>query len=121
MSDISLYIVILSSLAIGFFLGRYKKNQSSSRNDDVGKDYFEGLNYLLNEQPDKAIDTFIQSLEVNGDTLETHLALGKLLRKRGEVDRAIRIHQNLLARYELSDQQRQQAPYELAIDCGKSG
>ncbi|MGS2716937.1 lipopolysaccharide assembly protein LapB [Eionea flava] len=121
MSEGAVYVVILASLAVGFFLGRHKKTELIARKDDRNKGYFEGLNYLLNEQPDKAIDTFIQSLEVSSDTLETHLALGKLLRKRGEVDRAVRIHQNLLARPELNRQQMQQAQYELAIDFVKSG
>ena len=70
-------------------------------------EYIKGLNYLLNEQQDKAIDVFIRMLEVNSDTVETHLALGNLFRKRGEVDRAIRIHQNLIA----SDSTKQRAAY----------
>ena len=65
---------------------------------DFNTEYFQGLNFLLNEQPDKAIEVFIRMLEVDSDTVETHLALGNLFRRRGEVDRAIRIHQNLIAR-----------------------
>ena len=65
-----------------------------------------GLNFLLNEQPDRALDVFIKMLEVDSDTVETHLALGSLFRRRGEVDRAIRIHQNLIARPHLNKQQR---------------
>jgi len=84
-------------------------------------DYFKGLNYLLNEQPDKAIDVFIRMLEVNQDTFETHLALGNLFRKRGEVDRAIRIHQNLVARPSLSSDQRTDAVLELGQDYTKAG
>ena len=72
-------------------------------------EYYKGLNFLLNEQPDKAIDVFINLLEVDSETVETHLALGSLFRKRGEVDRAIRIHQNLVARETLSPEQRSQA------------
>jgi lipopolysaccharide biosynthesis regulator YciM len=121
MSDGLLYIVILFTLAVGFLLGRHRKEDKLPDIDSLDKNYFEGLNYLLNEQPDKAIDTFIQALEVNSDTLETHLALGRLLRKRGEVDRAVRIHQNLLAHPSLNSQQMQQAQYELAIDYVKSG
>ncbi|TVO75921.1 lipopolysaccharide assembly protein LapB [Sedimenticola selenatireducens] len=83
--------------------------------------YFSGLNYLLNEQPDKAIDVFIKMLEVDSDTVETHLALGNLFRRRGEVDRAIRIHQNLIARPTLNREQRAQALLELGQDYMKAG
>ena len=72
-----------------------KNKQSSS---SIYPEYFKGLNFVLNEQPDKAIEVFIRMLEVDSETVETHLALGNLFRRRGEVDRAIRIHQNLIAR-----------------------
>jgi lipopolysaccharide biosynthesis regulator YciM len=83
--------------------------------------YFKGLNYLLNEQPDKAIDVFIQMLEVDSDTVETHLALGNLFRRRGEVERAIRIHQNLIARPTLNRDHRGQALLELGKDYLRAG
>lgn len=83
--------------------------------------YLKGLNYLLNEQPDKAIDVFIQLLEVDSDTIETHLALGSLFRRRGEVDRAIRIHQNLIARPSLTKEQRSEALFELGQDYLRAG
>lgn len=83
--------------------------------------FFRGLNYLLNEQPDKAIDVFIKLAEVDGETAETHLALGSLFRRRGEVDRAIRIHQNLVARPNLSKEQRGFALYELGEDYMRAG
>jgi len=88
---------------------------------DLNQAYFQGFNYLLNEQPDKAIDVFIRVLEVDSDTVETHLALGNLFRRRGEVDRAIRIHQNIMARPTLQPDQRYQALYELAQDYQRSG
>lgn len=84
-------------------------------------DYFKGLNFLLNEQPDKAIDVFIQMLEVDSDTVETHLALGNLFRRRGEVDRAIRVHQNLIARPTLKPEHRSQALLELGQDYMRAG
>ncbi len=84
-------------------------------------DYFKGLNFLLNEQPDKAIDVFIQMLEVDSETVETHLALGNLFRRRGEVDRAIRIHQNLIARPTLQPEHRAQALLELGQDYLRAG
>jgi lipopolysaccharide biosynthesis regulator YciM len=83
--------------------------------------FFRGLNYLLNEQPDKAIDVFLKLAEVDGETAETHLALGALFRRRGEVDRAIRIHQNLVARETLSTAQRGYALYELGRDYMLAG
>ncbi len=92
--------------------------QGSQLNDPT---YFRGLNYLLNEQPDKAIDVFVQMLEVDSDTVETHLALGNLFRRRGEVDRAIRIHQNLIARPTLSREHRAQALLELGQDYLRAG
>lgn len=88
---------------------------------EIAPVYFKGLNYLLNEQPDKAIDLFIKMLEVDSDTVETHLALGNLFRRRGEVERAIRIHQNLIARPNLSREQRAQALLELGQDYMRAG
>ncbi len=83
--------------------------------------YFRGLNYLLNEQPDKAIEVFLRIAEVDKNTVETHLALGNLFRRRGEVDRAIRFHQNLISRTGLSPKQRTQALLELGEDYMRAG
>ncbi len=88
---------------------------------ETGPVYFRGLNHLLNEEPDKAIDAFVEMLEVDSDTVETHLALGNLFRRRGEVERAIRIHQNLIARPALSREQRAQALLELGQDYMRAG
>lgn len=85
------------------------------------KDYLVGLNFLLEEQPDKAVDIFIKMLEVDSDTVETHLALGSLFRRRGEVDRAIRIHQNLIARPNLDKHQRMHALLALGQDYMRAG
>jgi lipopolysaccharide biosynthesis regulator YciM len=87
----------------------------------LSPDYFKGINYLLNEQPDKAIEVFIKMLEVDTETVETHFALGNLFRRRGEVDRAIRIHQNLVARANLTHEERTLAVLELGIDYMRSG
>jgi lipopolysaccharide biosynthesis regulator YciM len=86
-----------------------------------GPEYLRGLDYLLNEQPDKAIDVFVRLLEVTADTFETHLALGNLFRKRGEVDRAIRVHRNLVVRDSLSGEQRSDAVLELGRDYQCAG
>lgn len=88
---------------------------------EFSADYFKGLNLLLNEQPDKAIDVFVKMLQVDNDTVETHLALGNLFRSRGEGDRAIRIHQNLIARPTLNKTQRALALFELAQDYMRAG
>lgn len=93
----------------------------SGRKNLFPKDYFIGLNYLLNEEPDKAVDVFIKLLEVDSDTVETHLALGSLFRRRGEVDRAIRIHQNLIARPQLDREQRTYALFALGQDYLSAG
>lgn len=95
-----------------------KENQASNQ---LSREYVVGLNYLLNEQPDKAVDIFIRLLEVDSDTVETHLALGSLFRRRGEVDRAIRIHQNLIARPQLSVIQRKEALMALGQDYMSAG
>ncbi|MBN9230130.1 MAG: lipopolysaccharide assembly protein LapB [Legionella sp. 40-6] len=87
----------------------------------LSREYVVGLNYLLNEQPDKAVDIFIKLLEVDSDTVETHLALGSLFRRRGEVDRAIRIHQNLIARPQLSMLQRKESLMALGQDYMSAG
>ncbi len=83
--------------------------------------YFQGLNFLLNEQPDKAIEIFVKMLDINPETAETHLALGNLFRRQGEVERAIRIHQNLIARPNLDREQRAHALLELGQDYNKAG
>ena len=87
----------------------------------IPPEYLAGLNYVLNEEQDKAIDLFIKLLEVDNQTVETHLALGNLFRRRGEVDRAIRIHQNLIARPKLGAEHRALALLELGTDYMRSG
>ncbi|NVK21678.1 MAG: lipopolysaccharide assembly protein LapB [Kangiellaceae bacterium] len=107
----------------GYRLGR-KQPKNKNKKAPVGSlssDYIKGLNYLLNEQPDKAVDTFIDLLKVDTDTVETHLALGNLFRKRGEVDRAIRLHQNLIARPQLSAEDRNTSLYQLGLDYNAVG
>jgi len=108
----------------GWFIGRREglgKNKASSSGSGMSPDYFKGLNYLLNDRPDKAIEVFIKVLEVESETVETHLALGNLFRRRGEVDRAIRIHQNIVARPTLDNEQRSRALLELGLDYMRSG
>ncbi len=117
-----LWLLLPIAAAAGWFSARSSKGKAGRCADSIlGPEYIKGLNYLLNEQQDKAIDVFIRMLEVNSDTVETHLALGNLFRKRGEVDRAIRIHQNLAARPGLQDEQRMDALLELGQDYMKAG
>jgi lipopolysaccharide biosynthesis regulator YciM len=117
-----LWLLLPVAAASGWVAGRRNHGKTGSCSDSIlGPEYITGLNYLLNEQQDKAIDVFIRMLEVNSDTVETHLALGNLFRKRGEVDRAIRIHQNLIARSNLSTEQRNEAVLELGEDYMKAG
>ena len=83
--------------------------------------YFRGLNFLLNEQPDKAIESFIEVVKVDPQTIDLHFALGSLFRRQGEIDRAIRMHQNLLDRHDLPGERRTMATYELAQDFHRAG
>ncbi len=111
-------ILILLPIAVfsGYRIGKKQSSQPRSSSSSLSSNYIKGLNYLLNEQPDKAVDTFIDLLQVDTDTVDTHMALGHLFRKRGEVDRAIRLHQNIIARPQLSKQNHNKALYELAVD-----
>lgn len=117
----TLFLLLPVATLSGWIMGRRSLSNKSSKYPDIPLDYLKGLNLLLDEQPDKAIDLFIQMLEVNTDTVETHLALGSLFRRRGEVDRAIRIHQNLIARPTLLPAQRAHALFELGQDYMKAG
>ena len=117
----TLFLLLPLAALSGWFMGRHSLSKKPSSGSDIPIDYLKGLNFLLDEQPDKAIDLFIQMLEVNNDTVETHLALGSLFRRRGEVDRAIRIHQNLIARPTLLPAQRAHALFELGQDYMKAG
>ena len=83
--------------------------------------YFRGLNFLLNEQPDKAIESFIEVVKVDPQTIDLHFALGSLFRRQGEIDRATRMHQNLLDRPSLPADKRQAAVFELAQDFHRAG
>lgn len=123
MLDVALLSVLLVAIAIGYGLGyrqagrrRHRSQTTAASSQALSRDYFVGLNYLLNEQPDEAINTFINVLEVNSDTVHTHIALGKLFRARGEADKAVSIHQNLLARPALSQDTNEQVQLELARD-----
>ncbi len=114
-------------LAIPFFFGlgwiaaRVDIRQLLSESRTLPRAYFRGLNHLLNDKPDKAIDAFIEIVTLDPETADMHFALGNLFRRRGEIERAIRVHQNLLARPDLPLEQRTQAQYELGMDYLKAG
>ena len=111
--------------AAGWALGRFgERDELDELNGPpppLNVDYLKGLNFLLNEQTDQALEHFLNMVRVDDKTIETHFALGSLFRRRGEVDRAIRIHQNIIARPDLDLGQRDQALYSLAQDYLKAG
>jgi len=118
-----LFFLLLPIAALyGWYMGvRSVHQKKQKKGNKLSRDYVKGLNFLLGEQPDKAVDHFIALLEVDKDTIETHLALGNLFRKRGEVERAIRIHQNLIARPSLTLEQRDLALLQLGKDFYQAG
>ncbi len=124
MSDLPLltWVLVLAALVLGILAGHFGWGKrwpaSLSR---LHPDYLTGLDYLVTEQPDRALDMFLKLMEANAETVETHFALGSLYRRRGEVERAIRIHQNLLARKELAPEHREQALLALAQDYLRAG
>src|SRR5687768_5769225 len=107
--------------ALGWLAARIDIKQLLSESRVLPSSYFKGLNFLVNEQPDKAIEAFIEVVKVDPQTIELHFALGNLFRRRGEIERAIRMHQNLVARPGLGKDQKTLALYELAQDYLKAG
>ncbi len=107
--------------ALGWIAARIDIKQLLSESRTLPRGYFKGLNFLLNEQPDKAIDAFIEILKLDPETVELHFALGNLFRRRGETERAIRVHQNLLARPDLPQEHMVHAQFELGQDYLKAG
>ena len=107
--------------ALGWLAARIDIRQIVSESRALPMSYFKGLNFLLNEQPDKAIEAFIEVVKVDPQTIELHFALGSMFRRRGEVERAIRMHQNLVERPDLAQEQKLLALFELAQDYLKAG
>src|SRR4051812_19234214 len=106
---------------LGWIAARIDIRQIVTESRALPSSYFKGLNFLLNEQPDKAIEAFIEVVKVDPETIELHFALGSLFRRRGEYDRAIRMHQNLLERADLAAEQKVAALGELGEDYLKAG
>jgi lipopolysaccharide biosynthesis regulator YciM len=106
---------------MGWLAARIDIKELLTESSALPRSYFEGLNFLLNEQQDQAIEAFIEVVKVDPQTIELHFALGSLFRRRGEVDRAIRMHLNLVERADLDEEKKQQALFELAQDYLKAG
>jgi lipopolysaccharide biosynthesis regulator YciM len=109
------------AFGLGWLASRLDLRQLRIANRQAPRAYFKGLNYLLNEQQDQAIDAFIEAVQNDPDTSELHFALGNLFRRRGEYDRAVRVHEHLLSRADLSQSDRQRAQHGLALDYLKAG
>jgi lipopolysaccharide biosynthesis regulator YciM len=115
-----LLLFIAAGAAVGVWVTR-RERKTVPPGASLNQEYFAGLNFLLNEEPDKALEVFLRMVEVDNDTVETHLALGSLYRRRGEVDRAIRIHENIMARQSLKDEHREHAMFALGEDYFRAG
>lgn len=109
------------AFGLGWLASRLDLRQLRIENRLAPKAYFRGLNFLLNEQQDQAIDAFIEAVQNDPDTSELHFALGNLFRRRGEYERAVRVHEHLLSRGDLSRADRQRAQHALALDYLKAG
>ncbi len=124
MTDLPLltWALVVAALVLGILAGHFGWGKRwPAALGKLHPDYLTGLDYLVTEQPDRALDMFLKLMDANADTIETHFALGSLYRRRGEVERAIRIHQNLLARAALAPEHREQALLALAQDYLRAG
>ncbi|WP_151703984.1 lipopolysaccharide assembly protein LapB [Nitrincola alkalilacustris] len=136
MGDIFLFIALMLAVAAGWGLGRFQNrvrfrkilpslnrdhNREHSNREHSNREYYSGLDFLINDQPDEAIESFIRVLEVNSDTIPAHLALAKLFRRKGDFERAIQIHQDLLNRPNLSSSDLQRIQMALARDYDAIG
>jgi lipopolysaccharide assembly protein B len=110
-----------AAFALGWLASRFDIRQWRREQRDSPKAYFKGLNFLLNEQQDKAIDAFIEAVQQDPDTSDLHFALGNLFRRRGDYERAVRVHEHLLSRADLPASERQRAQHGLAQDYMKAG
>jgi lipopolysaccharide biosynthesis regulator YciM len=109
------------AFTLGWLASRLDLRQLRIENRQAPKAYFRGLNFLLNEQQDQAIDAFIEAVQNDPDTSELHFALGNLFRRRGEYERAVRVHEHLMSRGDLTQPERDRAQHALALDFLKAG
>ena len=119
-----LIVALFVAAAAGWLFGRYrigKRGRPAAPAHKLSEEYFRGLTFLLDEEPDKALEVFLRMADVDNDTVETHFALGNLYRRRGEVERAIRVHESIMARPSLSDEHRLHAMFALGEDYFRAG
>lgn len=117
-----LFLLLPVAAGYGWVMGRNSVRQAQRKQSSIlSKHYYRGLNFLLSDEPDKAVDTLIKMIDLDSDTVETHIAMGKFFRHRGELDRAIRVHQNLVSKEEISASQRESALKELGRDYVLAG
>lgn len=114
-------LIVPLLFGLGWIAARVDFKQMLSESKQLPESYFKGLNFLLNEEPDQAIDAFIEVAKLDPETTELHFALGSLFRRRGEMERAIRVHQSLLSRTDLPQTDRENAQFEIAQDFLKAG
>lgn len=116
---------IVVGIAIVAFAWKVSKHRAEAPEKPelppLTQQYLQGLNFVINEEPDKALDVFTRIAELDNDTVETHLALGNLYRRRGEVDRAIRVHEHIMSRESLTPEHREHATYALGEDYFRAG
>ncbi|MBU3022816.1 lipopolysaccharide assembly protein LapB [Aestuariibacter sp. A3R04] len=117
-----LFLLLPVAAGYGWIMGRNSVRQAQRKQSSIlSRHYYKGLNFLLSDQPDKAVDTLIKMINLNNDTVETHIAMGNFFRHRGEIDRAIKVHQNLVSREEIQGTQQETALKELGRDYMQAG
>lgn len=117
-----LFLLLPVAAGYGWIMGRNSVRLAQQKQSSIlSRHYYKGLNFLLSDQPDKAVDTLIKMMSEDSDSAETHIAMGNFFRHRGEIDRAIRVHQNVLKLTEIDESQRYSALYELAKDYLQAG
>ncbi len=117
-----LFLLLPVAAGYGWVMGRNSLRKVQRKESSIlSRHYYKGLNFLLSDQPDKAVDTLIKMIDVNNDTVETHIAMGSFFRHRGEIDRAIKVHQSLVSREEIQPAQREIALKELGLDYTQAG
>lgn len=118
---LTVWLLPLAALSGWYVARRTTSKPTATSHGRLSSDYLRGLNHLVNDEPDRAIEVFVRVLDVDNDTVETHMAMGNLFRRRGEVERALRIHQNLVARKNIKSRFRNQARFEAAQDYLQAG
>lgn len=116
-----IFIGLPLAFILGWIASKIDLQQLRIENRQAPKSYFKGLNYLLNDEQDKAIEAFVEAVQLDSDTAELHFALGNLFRRRGEFDKCVRVHEHLIARADLSQADRDRAQHALALDFLRAG